>query len=464
MSETSPIEQFQASVIAFEQVRQDNNTNRADVMADPECVDALTRLESLAGDDEVISFYAEGLRRYRAGEPERVQAEIAVLQDRIERMVEASLLPPARGVKLQAQAETGELVKKEAELFFKLFKPVMSPEETEAAEQQAREEFIAQYRLEPTEDEASLSPRGFILSRLRALRLSTPKTRADTERLAVDAILLSRHISTLDETTLPEEAARSFQQQCMGFLTRTVEPKISFVYKKYLGAKPGREDIIMAAVNSGIAGAFRRFDPTKGVMFLTYLTSTVEGEIKHALRDDTLSRGLLKRAVWEQYITIDKLMSDGLSDAQVAAEMHMKPQELQHFLDEHDQYAETGLSLDAPINGGTTARGDLMADRRQEPTIDSLEALVTLGERIAAMDFSDRERSLLELAFGIRVTDDGVHINAHVDTYSPTEIGKKLGYAQSYVSRLIKQLRRRIGGRDVHVVQPLDQVAAGEVA
>src|ERR1700751_3242805 len=61
-------------------------------------------------------------------------------------------------------------------------------------------------------------------------------------------------------------------------------PLVKALARRYAGADAEMEDLVQVGA-VGLLKASDRFDPTKGVAFATFATPTIEGEIRHHLRD-----------------------------------------------------------------------------------------------------------------------------------------------------------------------------------
>jgi len=85
-----------------------------------------------------------------------------------------------------------------------------------------------------------------------------------------------------------EEVANSEQQQTPGqtreCLIESHLPLVKALARRYAGPDAELDDLVQVGA-VGLIKASDRFDPGKGVAFATFATPTIEGEIRHHLRD-----------------------------------------------------------------------------------------------------------------------------------------------------------------------------------
>jgi RNA polymerase sigma-B factor len=180
----------------------------------------------------------------------------------------------------------------------------------------------------------------------------------------------------------------------------------------------------------GLVKAVDRFDPSRGVQFSTYATSTISGEIKRHFRDHRW--GLhVTRSVQERYLRV-RDATDHL-----ALELGRSPTvpeiaTLAQVTDEEVLEAqEVGAafhiaSLDAPTDD------DHSGGHRQfgahDPGMLAAEARVTLGPAFAKL--GDREQAIIRMRFE--------------DELTQSQIAERIGISQMHVSRLLAAALRRM--------------------
>ncbi len=177
-------------------------------------------------------------------------------------------------------------------------------------------------------------------------------TRASSESLKK----YLKEISRLSRITAAEEKVlgRKIQQGDMGALKNLVEANLRFVVsyaKRYRGCGLSFLDLINEG-NIGLIEAAKRFDPKKGVKFITYAVWWVRQSIIHALSDQSGSFRLPQKQA-------NLLYRIGKAQAKLRSELHRTPtteevatrmevtvQEVNNLL----QVADDNISLSAVID------------------------------------------------------------------------------------------------------------------
>ncbi|TXS38438.1 SigB/SigF/SigG family RNA polymerase sigma factor [Streptomyces sp. OR43] len=196
---------------------------------------------------------------------------------------------------------------------------------------------------------------------------------------------------------------------------------------KYRNRGESLEDLRQVAA-MGLVKAVDRYDPSRGKAFETYAIPTVTGELKRHFRDHTWGihvprrvQDLRNRVRLARRDLTQRLEGRVPTDAEIAAETGLSPEEVRTGLEAMDSYRT--FSLDAEVPGGN--RGYALVD--------------TLGCRDAALDAAvdreavkpalrrlpERERTILYLRFFRDMTQE--------------RIAETLGISQMHVSRLISQ-------------------------
>jgi RNA polymerase sigma-B factor len=188
----------------------------------------------------------------------------------------------------------------------------------------------------------------------------------------------------------------------------------------------------------GLVRAIDRFEPERGLNFLTYAVPTITGEIRRHFRDRTWSVNVprpmkdlqqpLRNAVAE--------LSDELQRAprpsEIAARLGAPVEQVIEALQAQDAYHPT--SLDTPLGSGDSTLVDTFGD--VDATLEKIEnrhALRPLLDQLPA-----RERRILVLRFFGDLTQ--------------TQIAEQVGLSQMHVSRILTQtlarLRRQLDAND----------------
>jgi RNA polymerase sigma-B factor len=177
----------------------------------------------------------------------------------------------------------------------------------------------------------------------------------------------------------------------------------------------------------GLIKAVDRFDPTRGTEFTSYAAPTILGELKRHIRDKGwalhVPRGLQERAlaVSRAAEALEKRFHRSPTPREVAQAIGCCVEEVLEAQEAATSYA--AASLDAPVAGHAEAVGlvELLGD--EDPSyalLDDRDAVVR-GCRL----LPDIDREVIKLRFAYDL--------------SQREIGKRVGYSQMHVSRLLRR-------------------------
>ncbi|PPK63128.1 SigB/SigF/SigG family RNA polymerase sigma factor [Actinokineospora auranticolor] len=187
----------------------------------------------------------------------------------------------------------------------------------------------------------------------------------------------------------------------------------------------GRDDLTQVAT-VGLINAVDRFDPGRGIDFLSFAVPTIMGEVRRYFRDTAWSVRVPRR-LKELHLTISAAgneLSQRLGRAptpsEIAAHLGMSREEVYEGLEAGQVYQS--VSLDEALSAGDPD-SDPLADTLGEDDaalggIEDYESLRPLIERLP-----ERERRILMLRFFKNMTQ--------------TQIAEKIGVSQMHVSRLL---------------------------
>jgi RNA polymerase sigma-B factor len=189
-----------------------------------------------------------------------------------------------------------------------------------------------------------------------------------------------------------------------------------------------QEDVIQVA-SIGLISAIDRFDPQKGVSFVTYAIPTIVGEIKRYFRDQTW---VLKapRKLRDLGLNLKKLRLDleqrlGRSPSvqEMAEAAHVSEERLLQAMEVDRAYAP--CSLDTCLYGRDGSRKgpvwECVGDT--DPDIRFIEDRDALKQAVACLN--SRQQQIIQLRF--------------FDELSQAEVARQLGISQMHVSRLERQ-------------------------
>ena len=210
------------------------------------------------------------------------------------------------------------------------------------------------------------------------------------------------------------------------------------IARKYAYRGENVDDLEQVA-NLGLVQAVDRFDPARGIDFLSFAVPTITGEVQRHFRDRQAAIRL-PRPIWDLQTRVSQAASE-LSQRNGKAPT---PRELAAYLEIDLEAVVEALqavfetrtsSLDEPVRGeqGTgepTELASVLGDA--DPSLDLVDDRVSLAPLLDALPA--REREILLLRFYGNMTQ--------------TEIAKRVGISQMHVSRLLAatlaQLRQNL--------------------
>ena len=195
--------------------------------------------------------------------------------------------------------------------------------------------------------------------------------------------------------------------------------------KKFVGRGVEYDDLRQVAVYSLLRG-IDRFDPALGMQFTTFITPTITGEIKNYFRDKSRLVKLPRR-LSEICTAVKKFSADYESEKGIKPSVKQIAQALSLSEEEVVKALEVGGT--ASLDGMTAGEDD------EERSLYSLlasgeedyEEFETKDALTAAMkDFTDTEKAIIKYRY--------------TDELSQSEIAKRLGVSQMFVSRMERKL------------------------
>jgi RNA polymerase sigma-B factor len=214
-------------------------------------------------------------------------------------------------------------------------------------------------------------------------------------------------------------------------------PVVAHIARRYYGRGEPIDDLEQVGT-IGLLHALNRFEPDRGLNFLSYAIPTITGEMRRHFRDRTWSvhvpRALkdLQGPVRDTVARLSDELGRAPRPSEIADRLGTTREQVIQALHAQDAYHPT--SLDTPIGAGSGTLGETFGDL--DSTLDRIEnrhALRPLLDRLPA-----REREILVLRFFGELTQ--------------TQIAQRMGLSQMHVSRLLTQtlnrLRRELAVRD----------------
>lgn len=237
-----------------------------------------------------------------------------------------------------------------------------------------------------------------------------------------------------EERELARRARTGDKEAAERLVTANLRFVISYV-KKYQGRGLGLAELVCIG-NEGLLKAVKKFDPDKGVKFISYAVWWIRQTVLQALAEQTRSvriplnqnSNLVKLSRTETALT--QLMGRSPTDQEIADEMG-EPVETVRAL---RRVAASELSLDAPIDRGdrdSASFGERFAGAEAEDIEETVESQAQREflDRMFEKYLTERERKILYLYYGL---DDG-------EERTLEEIGSLLGVTRER----IRQIRNR---------------------
>ncbi|MFQ5691548.1 MAG: sigma-70 family RNA polymerase sigma factor [Nitrospinota bacterium] len=192
-------------------------------------------------------------------------------------------------------------------------------------------------------------------------------------------------------------------REAMDKLIRSNLKYVVSVANKYKGCGLSLLDLINEG-NIGLIQAAKRFDPNKGVKFITYAVWWIRQAIMHALAEQAGTVRLpIKQAgklykIGEKYQELKQANGREPTTDELAKELDQTAEEIDSIL----RVYRSHLSLDAPISDGDdTSYLDLL-ESKDIPSVEENLVRSSLHQVVEEMlaELSPRERQILQMRFG----------------------------------------------------------------
>ena len=210
-------------------------------------------------------------------------------------------------------------------------------------------------------------------------------------------------------------------------------PVVQHIARRFAGRGEPVDDLEQAGT-VGLLNAVDRFEPDRGIDFLSYAVPTITGEVRRHFRDRTWSMRVPRRlkdlqsSINGAVGPLSQELNRAPRPSEIAARLGISTEEVVEGLDAQQAYRST--SLDELVSGADTALTDTLGSVDAE--LDKVEYRQTLAPLLD--ELPERERTILVLRFFGNMTQ--------------TQIADRVGISQMHVSRLLAQtvagLRRRM--------------------
>jgi RNA polymerase sigma-B factor len=209
-------------------------------------------------------------------------------------------------------------------------------------------------------------------------------------------------------------------------------PVVQHIARRFAGRGEPTDDLEQAGT-VGLLNAVDRFEPDRGVDFLSYAVPTITGEIRRHFRDRTWSMRVPRRlkdlqsTINSAVGTLSQELGRAPRPSEIAERTGLPVEEVLEGLDAQQAYRSS--SLDELVAGADTALADTMGSVDDElEKVEYREAIGPLLDELAP-----RERTIVLLRFFGNLTQ--------------TQIADRVGISQMHVSRLLAQTLERLRRR-----------------
>jgi RNA polymerase sigma-B factor len=211
-------------------------------------------------------------------------------------------------------------------------------------------------------------------------------------------------------------------------------PVVQHIARRFANRGEPVDDLEQAGT-VGLINAVDRFEPDRGVDFLSYAIPTITGEVRRHFRDRTWAMRVPRRlkemqsAINAAVGPLSQELNRAPKPSEIAERLGIDTEQVLEGLDAQQAYR--GPSLDELVAGADSPLSDTLGEADAE--LEKVEYRQTLAPLLD--ELPPRERTILVLRFFGHRTQ--------------TQIADEIGISQMHVSRLLArtlaQLRERLG-------------------
>ena len=208
-------------------------------------------------------------------------------------------------------------------------------------------------------------------------------------------------------------------------------PLVHRLCRRFRDCGEAQEDLVQVGC-IGLLKASKKFDPERGISFITYAVPVIVGEIKNHLRDHGWAVKVPRKiqtqklAVQRAVESLGHILGRSPTFSEIAEATEISEAEIFDTFDVGN-YGRP-LSLDAEYDGNGTKDISTVMDYigAKDPQFEKLEDRIDLGQTFGSL--TRREKAIIYMKFYVGL--------------SQTEIAKQLGISQMHVSRLQRHALR----------------------
>lgn len=245
-----------------------------------------------------------------------------------------------------------------------------------------------------------------------------------------------QQLSSPEANALIERYQASGDSQALDSLVNEFLPLVKYLARRFKRDGVALDDLIQVG-SIGLLKALKRFDISSDVKFVTYVTPTIIGEIKHYFRDKQWSVQVPRRIkeisnkIYNSMPILTQQLQKMPNPKEMAEYLGISEEEVIKALEWGQAYQTA--SLDSVIS---SAEDDnditlLNALGKEDVEIRKIEELSELNNILEVL--SAEERQILQLRYEEELTQQ--------------EIGNKMGLSQMQVSRMLRKIIKRLKGR-----------------
>ncbi len=278
--------------------------------------------------------------------------------------------------------------------------------------------------------------------KVKSVKETSEKKQAQTVAPdALSAYLASiREIPVLDremEQKVIKRAKRGNKKAWDLFVRSNLRYVVS-VANRYKGCGVSMADLIHEG-NIGLIEAAKRFDPERGVRFITYAVWWIRQAMVHAIASQggavhlSVKQAQKRLKVREMVREMEQATGEEPSIQKLAEAMDELPEEVVML-----KAAREALSLDAPLGDADSINHvDLLTDGEDNPAEDRLNRMAISNQLLSALTtLPKREGEILRMRYGFKG-----------EPMTLQEIGEQMNLSRERIRQLEKQALRRLRGQ-----------------